>query len=376
MRIPLRISPFFFLTAAVIGYLNAGTLLGTLFWVAVIFISVLFHEYGHALLSLCFGQRPRIEIVAFGGVTYPDGPKLKLWQEFIVIFAGPFFGFLLFLGASFLLMLPIQNPYILYFLKALRFINLFWTLVNLVPVLPLDGGQLVRVVLEAFTGVKAWRYAHMVSFVVAVMLAILFFFINAYLIGGIFLLFAFQSFEGIRNTREMTEEDNRPTNREELQDIERLILQNRISEAKLELEDLRQKTGKGLLYTLSTEYLAKIYFDEGHQKEAYDLLKNEESHLTDEAKYLLHMAAFEMGDYSLALKLAAHCFRALQSVDIALRAAAASAAIKNASSAVEWLKTAKAYGISDFSDLLKDRVFDNIRSDEIFQKFLLSFPAK
>lgn len=370
MKIPIRVSPFFFLTAAVIGFMNSGNMVGTLIWMVIIFFSILFHEFGHALLSLAFGQRPRIDIVAFGGMTYPEGPKLSPWKEFIVIFAGPLFGFALFVLAYFLLKLPIQNLYLLYFLKAMQFINLFWTIVNLIPVLPLDGGQLVRVVLEAFIGVKAWRYTHLISVVVASCLALFFFISGAYFIGAIFCLFAFQSFEGLRQVRDMTEDDNRSVNREELKDIEQLIKQGRIDEAKLELEDLRQRTTKGLLHTFATEYLAKIYFDQGSTKESYELLKTVQKSLTDEAKYLLHITAFEVGDYPLVLELSAPCFRNLQSVDIALRAAASGAAIRNVNVAVEWLKTAKAYGLSDLSELIKDQIFDSIRSEEAFKKFL------
>ncbi len=42
-------------------------------------------------------------------------------------------------------------------LKYTQVANLFWTIVNLLPVLPLDGGQLLRIVLEAAFGVKDLR---------------------------------------------------------------------------------------------------------------------------------------------------------------------------------------------------------------------------
>jgi Zn-dependent protease len=372
MRIPIHVSPFFFLTSAIIGYLNSGNILGTIIWMGIIFISILFHEFGHALLSLAFGQRPRIEIVAFGGLTYPEGPKLSAWKEFIVIFAGPLFGFILFTAAYFLLKLPIQNTYLLYFLKATQFVNLFWTIVNLIPVLPLDGGQLVRVILEVFLGVKAWRYTHFISIAIASCFAIFFFVYGDYFIGAIFFLFAYQSFDGLNQVRNMTEEDNQMVNREELKDIEKLIKLNRLDEAKLELEGLKQKTSKGLLHTFATEYLAKIYFEQGNAKQAYQYLKTEKKSLTDEAKHLLLMSAFEVEDYQLVLELSPYCFRSLQSVDIAIRAAAAAAAIDNVTVAIEWLKTAKAYGVSDLSELIKDQIFDKIRTEEVFKKFLSS----
>ena len=76
--IPVRVSPLFFLTAALIGFLWSNTLMGTLIWMMIIFVSVLVHEYGHALTAKAFGQSPRIELVAFGGLTIPQGKRLSL----------------------------------------------------------------------------------------------------------------------------------------------------------------------------------------------------------------------------------------------------------------------------------------------------------
>ena len=84
-KIPVTISPLFWVVAAMIGFLNTNHIIGTLIWIPIIFISILFHEYGHALTSLFFGQHPKIALVAFGGVTYPQGPRLHLWKEFFVV---------------------------------------------------------------------------------------------------------------------------------------------------------------------------------------------------------------------------------------------------------------------------------------------------
>src|SRR5947209_5378336 len=95
-RIPVAVHPTFWLFAALVGYANSMSVLGTMVWVAIIFISILFHEFGHALTALLFGKSPRIELVAFGGVTYHEGEKLPFWKQFFIVFNGPFFGFLLY----------------------------------------------------------------------------------------------------------------------------------------------------------------------------------------------------------------------------------------------------------------------------------------
>ena len=57
---------FSFLIAFLIG---GGDLLQMFVWVGVIFVSVLFHEFGHALTASLFGRKCHIELVAMGGLT-------------------------------------------------------------------------------------------------------------------------------------------------------------------------------------------------------------------------------------------------------------------------------------------------------------------
>lgn len=136
-RIPIIIHPAFWIFAALIGYVNSLSLIGTLVWIAVIFISVLFHEFGHAITAFMFNQKPRIELVALGGLTYHEGKKLKFGKQFLIVFNGPFFGFILFGIATFLLQYPaLQQGNLGLILRLLQGVNLFWTICNLLPVFP------------------------------------------------------------------------------------------------------------------------------------------------------------------------------------------------------------------------------------------------
>jgi hypothetical protein len=92
-RIPVSIYPTFWIVAALIGYVNSMSWMGTLIWMGIIFVSVLFHEFGHALTAVMFGKNPRIELVAFGGLTYHEGENLPFWKQFFIVLDGPLFGF-------------------------------------------------------------------------------------------------------------------------------------------------------------------------------------------------------------------------------------------------------------------------------------------
>ena len=211
-RIPITIFPTFWLFAALIGYLNSMSFVGTLIWVGIILVSVLFHEYGHALTAMVFGQNPRIELVALGGLTYHNGQKLPFWKQFFIVLDGPIFGFILVIIATILLQIPAFAQGMTGSIISLtRVVNLFWTIINLLPVMPLDGGQLLRVVLERIFGLKGFKYAIVTSMVIATGISLFFFLTQSFIVGALFFLLAFQSYDTFRRTRHLSETDRDDT---------------------------------------------------------------------------------------------------------------------------------------------------------------------
>ncbi len=375
-KIPLKVSPAFFVTAGLIGFLNSYDLLWTIVWIGIIFVSVLFHELGHALTAMLFGQSPRIELIAFGGLTIPEGPKLRPWKEFVVIFMGPLFGFLLFVIASILLQFPYGTPFLRAVLERVRYVNLFWTFVNLLPILPLDGGQLVRVVFDWIFGPKSLKAALYVSFFFSALLSVACFLIGLFLIGSIFLIFAFQSVDGIRRFQNFSVADEDEENRKELKESERMISHGRYDEAILKLKNLQDRTKRGIIHTLVSEYMAKIYYDKHDYKSAYDLLLPLERYISKEAKVILYLASYEIGDYKRVIALSGVCFQESQTVDIALRAAESHAMLRDIKRSIEWLKTVKSFGTINLVEIASGKAFDSIRDTEIFREFLTQIGQK
>jgi stage IV sporulation protein FB len=68
-------------------------------------------------------------------------------------------------------------------------VNFFWTVINLVPVLPLDGGQLLRLGLEKWFDFKGLRYTFLVSGIFALLASFAMFATGNLLAGAIFFLF-------------------------------------------------------------------------------------------------------------------------------------------------------------------------------------------
>jgi Zn-dependent protease len=152
--IPVEIQPFFWLTLALIGGnfradSSTALLLMALFIIAGT-ISILVHELGHALTIRAFGLPTSITLQAFGGfASYPAG-ILDRKKSFLVTAGGPAAQLVLAAAAYVVIMnVPAvyENPNAIYFFGKLFGISLFWALINLLPVLPLDGGQLLHALL-------------------------------------------------------------------------------------------------------------------------------------------------------------------------------------------------------------------------------------
>lgn len=189
--IPIRIEPWFWVTLALIGGgLRANDALSmylVLLFVLAGFLSILVHELGHALTVRKFGLAPAITLVAFGGfASYPAG-RLSRAQSFMVTAAGPgvqfVFGLLMLLLAQFL---PIAaNSLVAVFFNYLVLVSVIWSVLNCLPIYPMDGGQMLAAVL----GPQRERYVYLTGMLCAAIIGVLgLFLLNAWVL---FLFMAF-----------------------------------------------------------------------------------------------------------------------------------------------------------------------------------------
>jgi Zn-dependent protease len=127
-------------------------------WMFIVFVSVLIHELGHAVVSRAFGYQPSITLAWMGGHTHPNAPGPIPWHKDVLLtLAGPLFGLLLgvacWLGSSFV---DERSEVLRYMLLVGAYANFFWAVFNLLPVLPLDGGRITSVVAMRFFGQRGF----------------------------------------------------------------------------------------------------------------------------------------------------------------------------------------------------------------------------
>jgi Zn-dependent protease len=185
-KIPVRIQPSFFLIAVLFGLI--GTDLRILAaWVVIVFVSVLLHELGHASMGLAFGLSPSIELHGMGGTTsWSSGTALSTARRVAISLAGPFAGF----GVAAIVRYAVgravfpPTPLGAFIYDNLLFVNFYWGVLNLLPMLPLDGGNVMTQLLNALTGGRGEKPARVVSIVVA-SLAIPVALVTGYWWGGV-----------------------------------------------------------------------------------------------------------------------------------------------------------------------------------------------
>lgn len=294
--IPITIQPLFFVVALWIGYLITENVAAMVIVGGIIFISILFHEFGHALTGIVFKQTPRITLQAFGGVTERRGPPLKKWQEFLIVLNGPLAGLLL----SFIFF-QLNRIYPSPFLNIGFQINLVWTIFNLIPVLPMDGGHLLRITMEKLFGFKGLKATMLISLVLAGSLTLLAFVTGEFFVGIILALFAFESWRGYSHLKTMSESDTDSDIQSAYESAENDYLSHNYTKARAGYEWVREKSPSGALYNYSTYRLAEIEARDHNYARAYNLLKPIRDSLDAPGLALLQRLAFETEDYPAVL---------------------------------------------------------------------------
>ena len=126
--------------------------------VVLVFLCVVLHEFGHALVAQRFGVQTRdITLYPIGGVAMLQG-RPKPYQEFWIALAGPAVNVIIALGLTAYLMLTahaLPNFEIGLdprggLIENLWRANVWLPLFNMIPAFPMDGGRVLRAFLGFF----------------------------------------------------------------------------------------------------------------------------------------------------------------------------------------------------------------------------------
>jgi len=212
-RIPVRVSVWFWVGGAILGFdtLKLGVQY-LLAWLLVLLVSILVHELGHAWTARWFGYSPSILLYQFGGLAfYQPWGRHSRTRSVLISLAGPGAGFVLYglteLFIHFVVprfyfnMAPTFRPLLGFILGEMEYVNLYWGLVNLLPVLPLDGGRVTEQVCGYFSPFRGLLYTAWIGAIVGGLVALSFFKEENQYAGFLFLMLAFSNVNIIQQWR-------------------------------------------------------------------------------------------------------------------------------------------------------------------------------
>jgi Zn-dependent protease len=183
---------------------NRGILIFIAIWIACTLVSVMVHELGHVVVGRIFGQPGNITLTGLGGQAVGSYDALRPWQRILVIMAGPGAGFA-FLALIVCVDSTMWNMFMDYLIDVtgkiywddlkvrlfwidktplgewrragyfpyavtislLTFINLFVNIMNLLPIIPMDGGMIFKEICCLLFGQTGLKIAFGISFLLA-----------------------------------------------------------------------------------------------------------------------------------------------------------------------------------------------------------------
>lgn len=194
LGMPIRVHPMFWVITVVLaagarppdGISQAAVIA---IWTAVVFVSILVHELGHAFAARAYGWQPWIVLHGFGGLALYRPTYRTAWSTLLIAAAGPLAGFLLALAAIAACRVtnssasfwglelggtrPIDDWRIELAIGDLLYVNLLWGALNLLPIWPLDGGHIAHELLAKVAPRGAMQGALLLSAVTAAAVAAL-----------------------------------------------------------------------------------------------------------------------------------------------------------------------------------------------------------
>lgn len=441
-RIPIKIEIPFFAIALVLGLSRSRDIALLVEWILVVFASILVHEFGHAFAARAFGLSPEIRLYQMGGLTsWQSEIEISPLKHLAISLAGPAMGFLLgsfvfLLGPAFLRAFPARLSALVYF--DLLWVNVGWGLFNLLPMLPLDGGQVLTTLEAWLLRRKDQIFSHALSFLIALAVTVAAFSARQPWIGFLGIFFAYLNgnllfrklqthrdrklrfdLDQIKEAIEKNELDpaldgiakvqrlaKSPETRREVSHLLVVVYlkQENLEEAE---EELRRYT---VFYGGDSYLQGALHFCKGEMKAAQSYLKTVFEHLpeqqvgvmfyktlvaTEDFAGALDLAlnpamasvgwellvdlqteAFNHGVFKISADAGIRAYERKIDAKVAYNVACAYARDSNLSEAMEWVRRALDAGFGDRDALLSDPDLEAVRSVPEFGSIVARFNVR
>ncbi len=191
---PITIGIAFPIVMLILGYISRLAGIELVIWVVFGTFAIAVHELGHALAFRHYGLESTIRFWAMGGLAIPidqDGAaRLPDRQWLVVSLAGPGVGLVLgSIGLALEGFVAGQGLDLRSAVGIWTFVNLGWSVFNLLPITGLDGGSAVMHVLRLAFGERGFDAALAASMAFSAVVAVLSFANGLAFVGVIAIVF-------------------------------------------------------------------------------------------------------------------------------------------------------------------------------------------
>lgn len=181
MKINIHISTYIFILLSFLsGYFE---------YVYIFLIFILVHEFGHYTVGLILKlSNPKIVIYPFGGITtYNDKLNIEIYKEFLTLIGGISFQIIFYI----ILGILYKNNYITSnVFDIIKKVNILLMSFNFLPILPLDGGKLLNLILDLLF---SYKLSNIISIIISIIFIIIFSIFNKTIFSCLLILFLIKS---------------------------------------------------------------------------------------------------------------------------------------------------------------------------------------
>jgi stage IV sporulation protein FB len=363
LQIDVLIEPAYWLVLLLFCFQPSHSLVHLLLAAIGFCFSLLFHEYGHGLAALKLGYSPRIVLGPFGGCTTYPSYGLSGKQQFFITASGPLFtAFLATICYAVIRAHALDREW-LYFFYWMMKINIYWLIVNLAPLLPLDGGHLAKYLLVKWRGNQGLRWSFALSNITAVAGVTFFLMIQNYMLAFLFFIYGMQNIQTFR----LLPAAEKPDLTELYNQAEEALRKGEQKRAKKILRYIARSKNEPIRVQALIN-LARILGQEGDPLAGQQLLLSVGPEKLGNAKWLLCKLAYEAGNFSLAAQYAFEVYHLHPTYETAIMNARIFAQIDNAHLAAGWINTATQFcNAEETSVIVAHPAFSSVRTNENFQ---------
>jgi len=177
MKIKIHNTTYVFLLLAFLsGYFE---------YMYLLLLIIIVHEYGHALFARLINFKfDKIVIYPFGGITkYNEDLNVNTNKELFVLIGGIYMQIVFFIFIMILYKYGFVTEHVYLIIKK---INILLISFNFLPILPLDGGKLLNIILDK---IFSYKLSNIISIIISFVILILFLYFNKTLFACILTLF-------------------------------------------------------------------------------------------------------------------------------------------------------------------------------------------